>query len=189
MMRGSSDERNRRSIRLTGYDYSQAGAYFVTVCVNSRRSLFGDIEDGKMALSDVGWMVYKWWKELEQKYSRVLLDEYCIMPNHMHGIIQIVGADLCVRPNMIDDGQIHKGQTRRSAPTVSLADAIQWFKTMSTNEYIRNIKSNSWPSFNKYFWQRNYYEHVIRDDNDLSRIREYIVNNPVKWEEDEYYVQ
>jgi len=77
--------------------------------------------------------------------------------------------------------------TTRVAPT--LGDVIGAFKSITTNEYIRNVKNKNWVPFNKHFWQRNYYEHVIRDDHDLNRIREYIVNNPAKWEEDEYYVK
>jgi putative transposase len=172
--------KNRRSIRLPHYDYSKNGCYFITVCVNDRRRLFGEIENREMALNAAGRMVDKWWKELDQKYTDIMLDEYCIMPNHFHGIIHIVGANLCVRPDCVN------GQTPRSAPAVG--DMVQWFKTMSTNEYIFNVKNNHWQSFNKRFWQRNYYEHIIRDEDDLYRAREYIVNNPAKWEIDEYYL-
>ena len=171
---------------MAGYDYSRAGAYFVTVCVNSRQNLFGDIEDGKMALSDAGRMADKWWRELFEKYKEIEKDEYCVMPNHMHGIIQIVGADLCVRPN--NDSCVRPHTPLGEHIGSPLHKMVQWFKTMSTNEYIRNVKNKNWLPFSKHFWQRNYYEHVIRDDNDLNRIREYIVNNPAKWEEDEYYV-
>lgn len=178
---------NRRSIRLKGYDYKQPGYYFVTLCANGFRSLFGSIEDGEVFLNDAGKMVVKWWNELFVKYCDIEKDIYCVMPNHFHGIIHIVGANLCVRPNAIISGQTEKkGQTHRSAPT-SLGGMIQWFKTMSTNEYICNVKCKGWPPFDKRLWQRNYYEHIIRDDEDLNRIREYVVNNPAKWLEDEYY--
>jgi putative transposase len=195
---------NRRSIRLKGYDYSQKGLYFLTVCLNDRQNLFGIIKDGRISLYDAGHMIKRWWEELEKKYINIQLDEFCIMPNHFHGIIQIVthnekfefvGANLCVRPaigqtHRSEDGQTHRsedGQTHRSAPTVG--DMVRWFKTMTTNEYIANVKNNNWRPFVKRFWQRNYYEHIIRDESDLSRIREYITNNPLKWETDKYYVQ
>ncbi len=90
---------NRRSIRLKEYDYTQAGYYFVTLRIQDKKCLFGNICNGKMILNNSGEMIVKWWKELNKKYSEIMLDEYCVMPNHIHGIINIVGADLCVRPN------------------------------------------------------------------------------------------
>ncbi|MFH1691268.1 MAG: transposase [Candidatus Omnitrophota bacterium] len=186
-------------MRLKYYDYAQQGAYFVTVCVNDRKCVFGDVLNDNMVLNDAGKMVDKWWRELSKKYNVVLIDEHKIMPNHLHGIIVIVdqcnvGADLCVRPVNGNNGyannnnmEIVKGRTRRCAPTPMIGTIVQWFKTMSTNEYIRNVKTNNWPPFIIRLWQRNYYEHVIRDESDLVRIREYIVNNPVHWERDEYY--
>ena len=190
---------NRRTIRLKGYDYTQVGAYYVTVCVNDRKCVFGDVKNKEMVVNEYGEMVDKWWRELTRKYDMVEIDEYKIMPNHLHGIIVIVGADLCVRPddvgnvykNHIDDHNTDniniKGQTRRSAPTPTVGTIIQWFKTMSSNEYIRNIKNHNWPPFDTRLWQRNFYEHIIRNEKDLNRIREYIVTNPAGWEEDEYY--
>jgi len=189
---------NRRSIRLKYYDYARQGAYYVTVCVNDRKCVFGDVRDGEMILNDPGKMVDKWWRELPIKYSMVKIDEYKIMPNHMHGIIMIVGngkngdvgADLCVRPDNwgnFDAGDVVKGQTHGSAPTPSIGTIIRWFKTMSTNEYIRNVKSGNWPLFNTRLWQRNFYEHVIRGESDLAQLREYIMNNPTNWGKDEYY--
>ena len=186
-MREGSDSRNRRSIRLAGYDYSRAGYYFVTVCVNERRNLFGDIVGGKIMLNGAGIMVEDNWNKLQQRFQSIELDEFIVMPNHLHGVIVIVGAPLVGAQNgdlIADDGDDRA--TTRVAPT--LGDVIGAFKSITTNEYIRNVKNKNWLSFNKYFWQRNYYERVIRDDNDLNRIREYIVNNPAKWEEDEYYV-
>ncbi|MBD3379532.1 MAG: hypothetical protein GF408_03610 [Candidatus Omnitrophica bacterium] len=196
---------NRRSIRLKNYDYTQQGAYYMTICAGDRKCVFGDVRDGEMVLNDAGMMVDKWWRELTSKYSMIKIDEYKIMPNHIHGIMMIVGndgnndvgADLCVRPDNGENIKHHdvvkgrtrdiKGQTRRSAPTPTIGTVIQWFKTMSTNEYIKNIKSKNWPAFNARLWQRNFYEHIIRDESDLNRIREYIINNPANWERDEYF--
>jgi putative transposase len=132
----------------------------VTVCLNDRQNLFGIIEDGQVSLYDSGRMIKRWWEELEKKYNNIRLNPFCIMPNHIHGIIQI-----------------------------TVEDMVRWFKTMTTNEYIANVKNNHWRPFFKRLWQRNYYEHIVRDEIDLNRIREYIANNPVKWETDEYYVQ
>jgi putative transposase len=176
---------HRRSIRLKDYDYAQQGAYYLTICIHERRFCLGEVEAGQVRLSDAGQMVNSWWVELAEKFKGIELDYYVVMPNHIHGIVVIggdgVGADLGVRPR--EEWQIKRGQTQRSAPT--LGEMVQWFKTMSTNDYIRNVKTGSFPRFNKYFWQRNYYEHVIRNDEDLNRAREYIQLNPLKWEEDD----
>jgi putative transposase len=197
---------HRRSIRLKGYDYSQAGAYFVTICTKDRECLFGDIA-GEIKVNDAGRMVQKWWNESAAKFGNIELDESVIMPNHFHGIIVIVGAALCGRPDLGDhhrlggrpglgghpemDGQWKTGQQReigqphRVAPTVG--DIIDWFKTMTTNEYIRNVRQKNWSPFPGKLWQRNYYEHIIRNETEMNKIREYIINNPLNWETDENY--
>jgi REP element-mobilizing transposase RayT len=179
----------RRSIRLENYDYSNEGAYFVTICVQDKKFLFGKIVDAEMQLSKAGKMIEKWLLELKRKFSNANIDEYSFMPNHVHAIIWIVGADLCVCP---PDGiaQTEDGRTHRSAPTdgeqsVSLPQIIQWFKTMATNEYIRGVKSGKFKPFKKRLWPRNYYEHVIRDEDDLNEIRQYIIDNPANWANDE----
>ncbi len=166
----------RRSIRLRGYDYSQTGAYFVTICTQNRECLFEEIVDGEMALGDAGRMVEKWYCALENKFSDICCDEYIVMPNHFHCIVVNVGADQCVCP---DDGQLY-----RIAPTVMgehntmgehmgspLRTVVQWFKTMTINEYIRGVKQNGWLRFDGKLWQRNYYDHIIRNENELNRIR------------------
>lgn len=179
---------DRRSIRLKDYDYTQAGAYAVTICVHNRECRFGYIKNSTMHMNDAGLMVEKWWLRIAENYENIVLDEYRVMPNHFHGIIFImdVGADQCVRPAY-----------EREVMTVSLQGGkhvglpllIQWFKTMTTNEYIRGVNESRWPAFIKRFWQRNYYEHIIGDEKDLNRIREYIINNPLKWELDRYFQQ
>lgn len=172
------ERRHRRSIRLCEYDYSQDGAYFVTICTQDRACLFGDITDGRMAVNDAGRMIEKWWLELNRKFSTIETDEYIIMPNHFHGIVVIVGADLRVCP-------VPAYAPGRGANAGSpLPSIIQWFKTMTTNEYIRGVKSCGWAPFTGKLWQRNYYEHIIRDERSLTRIREYIDNNPIQWETD-----
>jgi putative transposase len=133
------DKHHWRSIRMKGYDYSQVGAYFVTVCLQDRNCLFVDIINGEMKLNAAGIMVYHWWNQLPHKYPNIELDEFIIMPNHLHGII-IVGADPCVCPNN------KKGEHPGSPlpQPVSLSRMIQWFKTMTTNNYIRNVRQNVW---------------------------------------------
>jgi putative transposase len=141
-----------------------------------------------MKLNAAGRMIHYWWNRLPDKYPNIELDEYIIIPNHLHGII-IVGADprvcpeteLHVRPDN-NNGE-HTGSPLRKP--VSLSRMVQWFKTMTTNEYIQNVKQNNWSPFNKRLWQRNYYEHIIHDENELNRIRKYIIENPFKWDQDE----
>lgn len=184
---------HRRSIRLKGYDYSQAGAYFVTMCTQNRECLFGEIVNGEMQLNDAGAMIVKWWDKLSSKFPTFDPDAFVVMPNHIHCIVIItdvgaidgvtvdVGVPLRGRP---DDGQI--GQPHRAAPTdkPTLGDIIDWFKTMATNEYIRGVKQLGWKPFDKKVFQRNYYEHIVRNERELNAIREYIQNNPANWAAD-----
>jgi len=190
------DIHHRRSIRLKEYDYSQPGAYFVTVCTHNRECLFGHIQENVMVMNDAGRMIEKWWQELPRKYPIVDMDAYTVMPNHFHGIVSIVGAvsrdhiepfsRCCVgaalrgRPEELTTKD--RGQPHRVAPT--LGDMINWFKTMTTNDYIRG-KHNQWRPFPGKLWQRNYYEHVIWDEHDLNEVREYITNNPAGWDRDD----
>ena len=125
-------------------------------------------------------MVERWWLELSKKFPTIEIDQYVIMPNHLHGIIwvqyqKVVGADLRVCPDVTQGAH-----TGAPLPTI-----VQWFKTMTSNEYIRNVKSNGWPPFQGKLWQRNYYEHILRNENELIRTSEYILNNPARWAEDE----
>ena len=170
-------EGRRRSVRLQGYDYAQAGAYFITVCTQNRQCLFGVLKDGEVILSVAGQMIFRWWTELNRRFPSVETAEFVVMPNHIHGIVVIsVGADLCVGPGSNGGQCAHAG-----AP---LARIVQWFKTMTTNEYIRGVKDKSLPPFSGRLWQRNYYEHVIRSEQSLSRIRQYVADNPARWDFD-----
>jgi REP element-mobilizing transposase RayT len=156
---------------LKEYDYSQAGAYFVTICTQNRACLLGEIVDGEMRLSEVGRVVAEAWKWLAVQYPHVELDISIVMPNHLHGII------------MIHD-DIRRGGSR-AAPTETrkpLGQLIGSFKTVSTKRINALRLTPGEP-----FWQRNYYEHVIRNEADLAEIREYILNNPARWDEDDYY--
>jgi len=192
-MKYDPDIHHRRSIRLTGYDYSQCGYYFITVCTQGRRCLFGEIEKGRMILNDAGKMIGRWWNELKNKYANIEIDEYVIMPNHCHGIINIVGtvgADLGVCHDNILDEQIKKGEGEHTDSPLQgrpIYKMVQWFKTMTTNEYIRNVKQNHWEPFEGKLWQRNYYEQIVRDEISLRRIREYIINNPYQWQKDKLF--
>jgi REP element-mobilizing transposase RayT len=267
---------HRRSIRLKRYDYSSTGAYFVTICLQTRfRFLFGNVKNGIMILNDAGSMVDKWYRKLESKFPDIQCREYAIMPNHFHCIIENtsttrktqqsikpiekpgkkpvekpVGADPRVcpgcepmgsypsvttnaenmgenvgvlgcllgehlgllgehmgSPNRLSWGVIHGAEPvtfdghdldqfdqhigilgeHKCSP---LSAVIQWFKTMTTNEYIRNVKTNGWPPFERKLWQRNYYEHIVRSDKEFIHIQNYIINNPIVWGRNkEYFVK
>lgn len=198
---------NRRSIRLKGYDYSQAGAYFVTICTQHRKHFFGNIERGNTVLNEPGRMICRWWRELEHKFPNIQCDAFVLMPNHTHFIviIPVVGAGLCARPpkpgERLQPGageHLQPGEGEHLQPGAGehlqpgegehvgspLPSVIQWFKTMTTNEYIRGVKQLGWPRFDGKLWQRNYWEHIIRNDGEYDNIREYIEQNPRKWTND-----
>lgn len=194
-MKFDTDQHHRRSLRLQGYDYAQAGAYFVTICTQNRACLFGEIVDEKMRVNDVGRMVERWWEKLPEKFPATEIDEFIIMPNHLHGIVVLVGAAPCGRPGGVAvadasglaRARLKAGHPHGGAPT--LGDIMSWFKTMTTNDYLRGVKQRGWTSFPGKLWQRNYYEHIIRDDAALDRIRQYIAENPLRWATDDENLQ
>ena len=145
---------HRESMRLKNYDYAQNGAYFLTICVQNKEYRFGDIINGKMILNPAGEMIKKWLCELKNKFKNIELDEYIIMPNHIHLIIFImVGVDLCVNPDRAtkqNSSRIlgrHTGLPLRQRNDIP--QIVQWLKTMTTNEYIRNVKQNNWKPFDQ----------------------------------------
>jgi putative transposase len=172
-------EYHRRSIRLDDYDYSQRGAYFVTISSHRHRPIFGIVSDGEMILNAVGKMIETWWWELTNKFRVLDTDAHIVMPNHFHGILMIVGADLRVCPAY--DIDRHNVGAHAGAP---LPRIMQWFKTMTTNHYIRGAKTGAWPRFSGKLWQRNYFEHIIRSEKSLNAVREYIEANPARWSND-----
>ncbi len=140
-MRRKGPEMNsprRKEIRLPGYDYSQAGLYFLTICTQNSLCLFGTVQEGVMNLNHAGDMVQKWWNKVDEKFPEMTLHESVVMPNHLHGIVEINRRD-------------EKDSEDDDSPTV--ANVIQWFKTMSINEYMRGVKQNGWPQFPKRLWQ------------------------------------
>lgn len=174
------DIHHRRSIRLRGYDYSSAGAYFITVCAHERECLFGEIVGGEMRLSEAGQVVRSVWNGLPSHYPNVELDAFVVMPNHFHGIMVltdtlVVGAALAP-PQKNQDPDINQGAAS-SAPT--LAAVVRAFKSMSAVVVNRLIERSGRPA-----WQRNYYEHAVRNDDDLAAIRQYIEANPANWQDD-----
>ncbi|WP_114781292.1 transposase [Botryobacter ruber] len=208
---------HRRSIRLKGYDYTQAGAYFITICVQNKSCLFGDIRNSQLFLNEAGRIIEKWWQKIPEKFPDIELDEYIVMPNHFHAIVVNVGANPRVRPNHDPDNapdfapnhDPNHAAPNQADPTMRpysaasdsgsgspvlgehvgspLHRVVQWFKTMTTNEYIRGVKQLGWLPFNGKLWQRNYYEHIIRHERGYQNIADYIRHNPAKWKEDMFF--
>lgn len=187
-----TDKYHRRSIRLKGYDYRHPGAYFVTICTQDRACLFGDVLTGEMRFNEAGRMVIGKWERISERFPNVELDTFVVMPNHIHGIIVItqnVGAGLVPAHDRDvagagfvparDGATTENGATTRVAPTVG--NIVGAFKSITTVRYIQGVKQNGWPPFLVRLWQRNYYEHIIRNEESLNRIREYIALNPLQW--------
>ncbi|KAF0219731.1 MAG: hypothetical protein FD174_1744 [Geobacteraceae bacterium] len=187
-MKYNPEIHRRRSIRLKGYDYSIAGAYFVTIRVHvgaglpRPECLFGEIVEESVRLNPAGDIVQAVWEGLPEHYPHVVLDAFVIMPNHVHGIVAIVGAG-SPRPispdNQNQGGETQGGETPPlRKPT--LGQIVGYFKYQTTKQ-INQMRDNPGVPV----WQRNYYERVIRNENELTGIREYIQCNPKRWEEDE----
>ena len=175
------DRHYRRSIRLKGYDYTQPGAYFVTICTHQRTPLFGQVVDGEMILNAFGEIVREEWFKTAQirPYVELYDDEFIVMPNHIHGIIRIVADPTAV-----------VGARRRRAPTVeqfgkpvpgSIPTIVRAFKSAVTKR-INQLRGTPGAPV----WQRNYYEHIIRTERTLIAIRRYIIENPARWSLDRY---
>jgi len=156
----------RRSVRLKGYDYASAGVYFVTVCTHERLCVLGTIENGIVVLAEQGRIVQETMLSLGDRFAGLELDAFVIMPNHVHLVVGLVGAQF-IAPDGRSDGSRHP----------SLGEIIRTFKAAST----RLIRGAGFEGFG---WQRSFYEHVVRNDADLRRIREYVEANPLRWDED-----
>jgi putative transposase len=154
----------RQHLRLRSYDYSQPGAYFVTIVTESRQCLFGTISYGELHLNPAGTSVNEWWLRLPDKFPHVALLSHVVMPNHVHGLVQLTG-----HPQPL---------------ATSLPDVMQWFKTMTTNAYAAGVRTHGWAPFPGRLWQRGYYDHIVRHEEDLASIAEYIEANPANWAED-----
>ena len=181
----------RKSIRLQGYDYSQAGLYFITVCTHNRVPLFGEIADGVMALNTAGQIVEKCWCAIPEHFPQVTLDEFVVMPNHVHGIITIgttVGANDVGANNHLplqsNETSTQSNGIPRPLPhgtSRTIGSIVRGFKIGVTQWFRANTDIHA-------VWQRNYYEHIIRNEGVYLKIAEYIQTNPQRWEEDTYHV-
>jgi len=170
---------HRRSVRLPAYDYSQDGWYFITICTQDKKCLFGQFANGHIQLSEYGCIVDKCWKWLAQQYDYVRLNQYVIMPNHLHGIIIIRRGSSRTAPLMTYIGGSRTAPPPNMPKRKSLPRLIGAFKTTSTKQI--NIFRHK-PGYK--LWQRNYYEHIIRSEEELYNIRQYIIDNPARWQTD-----
>ena len=187
---------HRRSIRLKGYDYAQVGLYFITICTKNREFLFGNIANGEMMLNDAGKIANECWLEIPNHFPNVFLHEFVVMPNHIHGIVELisVGAENFptnirnfppnitnggndVRANDGNDVRANNDSPLRS-PSKTIGSVVRGYK-IGVTKWMR-LNTNVYD-----VWQRNYWEHIIRNENDYHRIAEYIINNPKQWDNDQ----
>ena len=181
----------RKSIRLKNYDYSQGGAYFITICCEDKKCLFGKVVDGAMVLNDAGKIAFDEWVKTSQLRKNIVIDSFVVMPNHIHGIIIIrtqsdinsVGAD-CIRPNSTNINEfdvVKKGECNSPLRGTSqtIGAIVRGYKSAVTKRI----------NFSKSIWQRNYYEHIIRTENSYQLIADYILMNPANWLQDKLYTQ
>ncbi|MEM3554650.1 MAG: transposase [Candidatus Micrarchaeaceae archaeon] len=192
---------HRRSIRLPGYDYTQPGAYFVTLVTQDRECLFGEIVDGEMHLNDAGHVAERCWRDIPAHFPHITLDVFVIMPNHVHGILWIVGDDMAGAKNFSPHPRT-RGENAGDDPGDDMAVGAKNFSPLppppptpslpprGTSKTIGSVVRGFKIGVTKWFrqntsiytvWQRNYYEHIIRDEEDLRRIRQYIRDNPARW--------
>ena len=164
---------HRRSIRLPNYDYSQSGAYFITICVQNHNCLFGRIlttvDGAELQLNAQGLMVHDAWNEMPAKHPGLVLEEYIVMPNHFHALVISDASDQGCKYN--------------------LSEVVHRFKTLTTKRYAHGVRKYGWPKFPGRLWQRNFWERVIRNEKELEAIRDYISYNPAKWEDDPLFVR
>jgi REP element-mobilizing transposase RayT len=215
---------HRRSIRIKDYDYSTPGYYFITLCCNDKTFLLSDIINDTIILNEAGKLIEKWCHKITNKFPKVKIPIYVIMPNHLHFLIDMIdvnnykqtvnshtlkefsiGKKLDIHHfNLIDqradtrvcpyDRLIHLKPVKNKTEfyinkQINIFNIIQWFKTMTTNNYIHEVKNKKLKHFNKRLWQRNYYEHIVRNGDDYNNIYNYILLNPVNWNKDELFVK
>lgn len=167
---------HRQSIRLKGYDYSKEGLYFITICTHERECLFGDIADEEIKLNDAGKIANECWLEIPNHFPNVILHEFIIMPNHVHGIIELktianVGAkNFSPLPN----------QTPFKSPSKTIGSIVRGYKIAVTKWFRNNTVIQT-------AWQRNYHDHINRNQQSYETIANYIINNPAKWGDDKFY--
>jgi REP element-mobilizing transposase RayT len=182
----TNPEHHRRSIRLNGYDYTQLGSYFITICTHHRICLFGEIVTDAMHLNSIGQVAFREMAKLTQRFPNMLIDEAIIMPNHIHAIWQIQESKgtAAQSPNQIPNSSRRVPTEQFGKPVSgSIATMVRSYKSAVALRIHRMRDAPTGP-----IWQRNYYEHIIRNEAEWQRIREYIQVNPSRWDTDEYRI-
>lgn len=176
------------STRLKNYDYSQNGYYFITICTKDRKCYFGEIVNSEMQLSEIGKIVKQYWLEIPKHFSFAVMDEFVIMPNHVHGIVVIENHINDNNANINGRDAINRvstgGITGKNNPMLhqSISKIIRWHKGRCTFE-INKMQGNIF-----FAWQSRFYDRIIRNERELKNTRQYIVDNPKNWEKDELYL-
>lgn len=160
----NSKKRTRKRLRLKGYGYKTPGYYFVTVCTNNRKCLFGKILNGKMNLNAAGQMIEQVLYAIPEYYFGWTVDSFIVMPNHIHAILVL-----------------QAGPARGPAPTISLPKLMCNIKSYTITRYRHGVQKHHWEPFYQCLWQRGYHDHIIRNNDSLNKIRKYILNNPTQW--------
>lgn len=179
---------NRQSLRLQGYDYSSPGFYFITICAQNMEHIFGDVIGGKIRLNECGEIANNEWVKTESIRDNVRLDAFVVMPNHIHGIIEILVKNPNIGANRDSPLRYKNGinnsfyKTKFESPSNNLGAIIRGYKSAVTKQ-INQVRQ----THGQKLWQRNYYDHIIRNEESLFHIREYIKHNPMNWNKDRFY--
>ena len=178
-MQIESQKRQRKSIRLKEYDYTTKNLYFITICTHNHEHLFGKIIDGNIRLNDLGRIAEKEWLKTKEIRKNITIDYYVVMPNHIHGIINIIDT---IQADHVESDTEHRVPTYerfgRSIPN-SISTIIRSYKSAVTKK-INELRK----TYKKKIWQSRFYDRIIRNENELNKIRKYILNNPLKWHYD-----
>jgi len=194
-MKYNPDIHHRKSIRLKGYDYSQKGLYFITICTQHRSHVFGKIEKGKMILNEYGEIAAEEWEKSEEIRNEIEIDEYVVMPNYFHGIVEINDGCIIAGVNghspVLDIGGLRGNSFNREINIDEGENPIPKMQSRSVSSLVSGYKSVVTKRINQIrsmpgekLWQRNYWEHIIRNEDEYLRIANYIKNNPIKWYND-----
>jgi REP element-mobilizing transposase RayT len=165
---------HRKQLRLRGYDYAFPGVYFVTICSAGKRPIFGSIRDGKTALSPIGEIVRSEWVALTERFTGLVLDQFVVMPNHLHGVLAFVSHVGGASPAPTTANTT--GKPGGASPSPTLFEVIGAFKSISTIKVNKFMRRRGVP-----LWQRSYYEHIVRTGEDVRKIQRYILENPLMW--------
>lgn len=181
-MNQNPENHQRKSIRLKGHDYSQEGLYFITICCKNRECFFGKIENDKMLLNEIGRIAFVYWASIPEHYSQSKLHEFIVMPNHIHGIIELVG------PRQGDVGPRHGVALQQPGNTNQFGKPIPGSISVIINQYKSSVQR--WCNQNEFSffkWQSKFHDHIIRNEHAYKNISRYISNNPANWKDDNFF--